>query len=194
MKKIFAIALVLSVVGATAFAGQNAGLGKAAVHVLDHASRTCTKSFPTITGCSDIQTELAGPDADCFPVFFDLVEYQGFDYGMTWPGMYTCAFTSCSDLAIGTIQSPGDGISHAWYVCQAGPVAITGWGWIYDYGAVCLTAHPTAGGPNIGDCAGALDMPVRTFCAGIGGEPGDDPCEPTYIQPTTWGAIKEMFK
>jgi hypothetical protein len=194
MKKIFAIAAVVTLVGATAFAGQNAGVGKAAIHVLDHASRTCTKSFPAIVGCADIQTELAAPDADCFPVFFDLVEYQGFDYGMTWPGMYTCAFASCSDLTIGTILNPGDGVSHAWYVCQPGPVAITGWGWIYDYGTVCLIAHPTAGGPSIGDCAGALDTPVRTFCAGIGGTPGDDPCAPTGIQPTTWGAIKDMFK
>ncbi len=194
MKKVLvvAVALILAL-SASAFAGANPG-AKAAVHVMDHASRTCAKNYPVITGCGDIVATLAGPDADCFPVFYELTEYQGFDYGMTWPGMYTCAFTSCSDLAIGTIQNVGDGISHAWYVCQPCPVALPGWGWIWDYGMVCIVPHPTAGGPNIGDCSGMLDYPICVFCAGIGGYIGDDPCWPTGAEESTWGGIKGMFK
>ena len=168
--------------------------GKAGVHVAPHGSRSCTKNFPIISGCGDINTTEASPDADCFPVFFELEEYQGFDYGMTWPGMYTCVFTSCSDLTIGSIVSPGDGISHAWTECHAEPVAVTGWGWIYDYGMVCIVSHPAVGTINIGDCTGNLYEPFCVFCAGIGGYIGDDPCEPTTTRATTWGEIKSMFK
>jgi hypothetical protein len=166
---------------------------KVAVHVLPHASRTCAKNFPTIIDCGNIQTTEPDYDVDAFPVFFDLVEYQGFDYGLMWPGLYSCAFTSCSALAIGTITWPGDGISHAWYTCQAEPVAVCGWGWMYDSGMICVSPHPTAGGPNIGDCAGDLNTVVCRFCAGIGGYIGDDPCAPTRTEPSSWGAIKAMF-
>jgi hypothetical protein len=195
MKKALVLAVALTLIlSASALAGANAGIGKVGVHVLPHASRTCAKNFPVITFCADIITTEPGPDVDAFPVFFDLVEYQGFDYGMTWPGMYTCAFTSCSDLAIGTITHPGDGISHAWYACQPGPVAICGWGWIWDYGIVCVVPHPTAGGINIGDCSGFIDGPICIFCSGIGGYIGDDPCWPTATEQSTWGDIKGIFK
>ena len=194
MKKALVIGVaLLLLLSVSAYAGFNLD-AKVAVHVEVHASRTCTKGFPTLTGCGDIITTEPGPDVDAFPVFFDLVEYQGFDYGMTWPGMYSCAFTSCSDLAIGTILWPGDGISHAWYVCRPGPVAIPGYGWFYDYGMICIVPHPTAGGPNIGDCYGNLDRPICIFCAGIGGYIGDDPCWPTGTEQSTWGNIKSMFK
>jgi hypothetical protein len=193
--KILAVAVALMLVlSATAFAGLNAGVGKVAVHVLPHAARTCTKNFPVITGCQDIVTTEPSPDADAFPVFFDLVEYQGFDYGMTWPGMYSCAFTSCSPLTIGGIVWPGDGVSHAWTVCQPGPVAITGFGWIYDYGIICVVPHPEPGTINIGDCQAELDHPICVFCAGIGGFIGDDPCWPTGTEQSTWGSIKSMFE
>jgi hypothetical protein len=167
---------------------------KVAVHVEPHASRSCTKSFPVVTNCGDITTTEPGPDVDAFPVFYDLVEYQGFDYGMAWPGFYSCVFTSCSDLSIGTILLPGDGISHAWTACMTGPVAMPGWGWIWDYGMICVVAHPDAGGPNVGDCDGEMNTPKCNFCAGIGGYFGDDPCQPTRTKPTSWGAIKAIFK
>jgi hypothetical protein len=196
MKKVLVVTVALTLIlSAGAWAGLNPN-AKAAVHVIPHASRSCTKSFPSIAGCENIITTEPTPDADAFPVFFDLVEYQGFDYGMTWPGMYSCVFTSCSDLTIGGIVNPGDGISHAWSACKPNTVGIPGWGWIYDYGMICLVPHPTQGGPNIGDChAGEVDIPVCNFCAGIGGFIGDDPClGPSAIEPSTWGGVKGMFR
>ena len=181
----------------TAVCGKpNDTIGKVAVHVEPHASRTCSKNFPAITGCSDIQYMIEAHDVDAFPVFFDLIEYQGFDYSLGWPGQYTCAFVTCSDLTLGTITNPGDGISHAWYSCQPGPVALPGWGWIYEPGpaGICVVPHPEAGAINIGDCSGTIRGPVIVTCAGIGGALGDDPCSPTDVQPTTWGHIKAMFK
>jgi hypothetical protein len=192
--KILALVVALTLVlSAMALAATN-DAAKVAVHVVPHASRTCTKNFPVILDCGDIITTEPGPDADAFPVFFDLDEYQGFDYGMTWPGLYSCAFTSCADLAIGGIVWPGDGISQAWTACQPGPVCITGWGWIYDNGMVCVVPHPEPQKINIGDCAGGLAEPICVFCAGIGGFFGDDPCEETPNEVGTWGSIKSMFK
>ena len=193
--KIFVIVVVIVLaVAGWALAGANQ-FTKVAVHVEPHASRSCTKGFPVITGCHDIVTTEPSPNVDCFPVFFDMVEYQGFDYGLTWPGLYSCVYTSCSDLTIGGIVWPGDGISHAWAVCQPGPIGIPGWGWIYDYGFVGVVAHPQVARVNIGDCWGELD---QLYCggiwAGIGGYIGDDPCLPTSTEPTSWSGIKSIFK
>jgi hypothetical protein len=197
MKYAIAIIMVSALlISGSAFAGANPD-AKVAVHVEPHASRTCVKSFPVITGCADIITTEAGPEVDAFPVFFDLVEYQGFDYGLAWPGSYSCSFTSCSDLAIGTIVWPGDGISHAWYSCQPGPVGICGWGWIYGSGLVTVVEHPTAGLINVGDCSGQLDVPGCPYAAGIDGYIGDDPCvpcDPTGQEQETWGSIKSLFR
>jgi hypothetical protein len=189
MAAVIAVIAILSL-ATCAFAGLNTE-GKVAVHVIPHDSRSCTKAFPLIPACSDIVYTEPGPDADCFPVFFDLVEYQGFDYGLTWPGMYSTVFTSCSDLTIGGIQFPGDGISHAWTECQPGPIAIPGWGWIYDYGTVSVVAHPDVGIIKIGDCQDpvGLDATIASFYAGIGGFAGEDPCEPVgpacEVEPTS---------
>lgn len=196
-KAILTAAILILTLSASLSAGTNFNT-KAWIHLEDHASRTCAKGFPAgIDSCDDIVYTLAGQDADCFPVFFDLVEYQGFDYSLSWPATYTCAFTSCSDLAIGTIVNPGDGISHAWYTCQAGPIAIPGWAWIYDTGEVCIISHPTAGGVIVGDCSTFLDtLPSISFgCSGIGGFVSEDgnPCL-AAIEPTSWGEIKSMFK
>lgn len=152
MRTILAIGLVSLLVSTSAFGGANSGVAKVAVHVVDHSSRSCSKNMPTITSCEDIITTNAGYNVDFFPVFFDLVEYQGIEYGVTWNGS-SCTFTSCSDLTIGDIVNAGDGVSHAWSECQSGPVAIPGFGWIYSYGSICIVPHPAAGGPNIGDCA-----------------------------------------
>jgi hypothetical protein len=168
---------------------------KVAIHVEPHTSRTCTKSFPVIAGCGDIRTTEASIDVDAFPVYFDLTEYQGAEYGMAWQGMYSCAFTGCSDLSIGGIEWPGDGVSHAWTTCQMGPVAVPGWGWIYDYGMVSVVPHPETCEISYGDCGGIIVAGPRcNFVAGIGGWFGDDPCEPTATKPASWGSIKAMFK
>ena len=198
MKKAIGLgAIFLMIASTAAFAGQNPE-AKVAIHVEAHVSRTCTKNFPTIASPDDIVYTDAGTDMDAFPVFFDMVEYQGFDYGMTWPGTYSCAFTSCSDLTIGTIQYPDDGISHAWYACQASGIAVVGWGWISEPAAarICIVNHPVAAGIIAGDCSGVKDTiyvdEEHVFCAGIAGGTGDKPQSPT--EATSWGKIKAIFK
>jgi hypothetical protein len=178
--------------------GNNPG-AKVAVHVVAHfAKRNCTNSFPSINLCSDVVYALETGDADCFPVFFNLQEYRGVEYGLDWPGTYTCTFTSCSDFAIGDIVNPGDGIDQVWVDCQPGHVAIPGWAWIYepDSALVCVVVHPLTFEINVLDCSDGLDEPADDpFCAGIAGAQGDDPCDyPVASDESTWGSIKSLFR
>jgi hypothetical protein len=198
MTRIIAMAAILTIaLSAVASAGLNAD-GRVTVHVIPHGSRSCTKNFPSITGCEDIVTTEAGSDVDAFPVFFDLVEYQGLEYSMTWPGMYSTVFTTCSDLTIGGITNPGDAVSHSWYDCQNSTVAIPGFAWITDYGLISIVPHAGAGHINAGDCQGgttADSILVGNSCpAGIGGTAtGGDPCE-CAVEPCSWSGIKKMFR
>jgi hypothetical protein len=199
MKAASVICALLAVMsGSLATAGNNPEIG-VSVHVMAHASkRTCSGGLPSIRGCEDLKTSESSADTDCFPVFYELSEYLGVEYGLAWPGNYTCTFTSCSDLVIGEIINPGDGIAHTWLSCQAGRVAIPGWARIYEPagGRVCVVPPPATGEIYVLDCDDGLDGPEEApSCAGIGGRPGDDPCG-GYRPPTeegTWGEIKTMF-
>jgi hypothetical protein len=194
MKKTFAIvAVLIMAMSAVALAGNNPN-AKIAVHVRAHNAKAgCTVA---ITTCEDIVTTEAGFSADCFPVFYDLVEFLGCEYGLCWPAWtYSGAFTSCSDLVIGTVTMPGDGASHTWTSCQAG-VAVPSFVWLYadGPGQVCPCPNPETGLISVLDCAEGLDSPVGIFCAGLYGETGEDPCEPvTATETSTWGAIKSIF-
>ena len=175
---IIVICVVLAL-ASSCLGGQNSG-AKVAVHVMTHSpKRSCADALSTIGSCEDIVHTLETGDVDCFPVFFNLVEFQGCEYALSWPGTNTCTFTSCSDLVIGTIVNPGDGVSHTWFECHGGGVAIPGWAWIYepDSAQVCVVDHPVTGVISILACDEGLDEPSEeTFCAGIGGLVGDDPC------------------
>jgi hypothetical protein len=158
--------------------GQNPA-AKVAIHLMSHSpKRSCADALSAISGCEDIVHTLEDGDVDCFPVFFNLVEFQGCEYALSWPGTNSCTFTSCSDLMIGNILDPGDGVSHTWFECQTSGIAIPGWAWIYepDSAGICVVGHPVSGIISILDCGEGLDEPSEgTFCAGIGGLVGDDP-------------------
>jgi len=199
MRRILGVAIaLLLVVQGVSFSGNNT-VAKVAVHVMSHAAkRSCANLFPDITECEDIVYTLASADVDCFPVFFDLSEYKGCEYGLSWQGTYSCVFTSCSDLTIGDIVDSGDGVSHTWTECQNEDIAIPGWAWIYepDSSQVCVIEHPDAYAINILDCSDGLDEPWEDpYCAGIGGEDGDNPCDyPTASESSTWGSVKSLFR
>jgi hypothetical protein len=166
-------------VSTIALCGSNPS-AKVAIHVRAHAAKQTCQNLPTISECSDIVTTYEGSSFDFFPVFFNLTEYVGFEYGVTWPSWtYSCAFTSCSDLVIGGIEWPGDGVSQAWTECQSGAVAIPGWGWLDadSAGLVCVVDHPGSQVIKVLDCNQSVDEPVDNFCAGVYGATGDDPCQ-----------------
>jgi hypothetical protein len=178
MNKTIAITSALITLLASVCLGGINPNAKVAIHVKAHAAKQDCGSLPAISDSSDIVTTYEGSSFDFFPVFYDLNECQGVEYGVTWPAWVSaCVFTSCSDFVIGDIESPGDGISHVWTECVTGGVAIPGWGWLYadDAGVVCIIDHPEGGAVSVLDCNEGLDEPIDNFCAGVYGATGDDP-------------------
>ena len=164
--KMLTVAIALVLVLSAAVLAHNLSI-KVALHVEPHVSgRMCNFLFPTITACWHIWPTEPEPDVDVFPVFFDLDEYQGVQYALTWPGLYSASFTSCSELTVGDIVNPGDGVAHAWTECSHGSVVIPGWAWIFDYGRICMIPHPDADSINIGDCQTGcscqMSMPISS--------------------------------
>lgn len=178
-RSLFQSWLLIALIPGLVIGSENPG-AKIAVHVLPHeAGRTCNSGMPDLVLCTDINTTYEGcGDMDVFPVFYDVNEYLGVEYALEWPGSESCAFTSCSDLMIGGITWPGDGISQVWFGCRPGPTAIPGWGWIYtiEPGLVSVAPHPYTEEVQMLDCLEAVDQPVYRASAGVCGFPGDDPC------------------
>jgi hypothetical protein len=197
MKKVLVAAVALTLIlSAVAFAGNNPA-PKVAIHVRAHNAKLAC-NYGTITGCADIVATEPGFSADCFPVFYDLVEFLGCEYGLCWPAWaYSAAFTSCSDLVIGVVDWPGSGASHTWTSCQVG-VCVPSFIWLYADapGMVCPCPNPETGLISVLDCAEGLDSPCGIFCAGLYGEVGDDPCDAgaSATEASTWGGIKGMFE
>jgi hypothetical protein len=197
MKKVLVAAVALTLIlSAVAFAGNNPA-PKVAIHVRAHNAKLGC-NYGTITGCAEIVTTEASFSFDAFPVFYDLTEFLGCEYGICWPAWtYSAAFTSCSDLVIGTVVWPGEGASHTWTSCQVG-VAVPSFVWLYADapGMVCPCPNPETGLISVLDCAEGLDSPCGIFCAGVYGMVGDDPCEggASATETSTWGGIKGMFE
>lgn len=200
MKKLLVAAVALTLILSTvAFAGSNPS-GKMALHVKNYNDRqNCVTNMPVITGCADIVTTYAGADFHVFPVFYDLAEFKGCEYGLTWPvWTYSADFTSCSDLTIDGILNPGDGISHAWIACQTATVCVPGYARLTAEtpAMVCPVPYPPTGLISILDCTQGLDSPCAVFCAGVYGLTGDDPCAggASATEGSTWGGIKAIFE
>ena len=196
------VCLAVVLVAASPCIGGINECAKVAVHVWPHhAGRTCD-SLPPFTCCVDFNFTYEGYEFDAFPVFFDLTEYRGVEYGVAWPVSFGRAlFTSCSDLTIGGIEYPGDGVSHAWFECQTSYVAVPGYLWLTadEAGYVRVVSHPVgSAGPGIYvlNCSDGLSEPLFNFRAGVCGAIGEDPCMPTdpdATEPGTWGGVKSLF-
>jgi hypothetical protein len=194
--RILAIALALTLVlSAVVVAGQNPNV-KAVVHVEMHGTKRACATLPVFTGCAEFVTTYATYAFDAMPIFFDLYGITGAEYSLTWPGASSAAWTSCADFAIGGITFSGDPVSQTWTLCQIQYAVVCGWAWIFagGPGQICMIPHRDSGFLGVTDCEFITDVPVGVFCAGTLGEQGDDPCEPTAVEPTTWGGIKSMFK
>ena len=188
------IALVASI-SSPCLAGNNP-IAKAAMHVRAHNAKLGC-DVGTMESCNDIITTEAGFSIDAFPVFYDLNEFLGVQYGLTWPAWtYSAAWNNCSDLVIGSISLPGDDAAHTWTACQSG-IAVPSFVWLYadGPGQICIIDAANASPPGVYvlDCSEGLDTPIWAICAGVYGEVGDDPCEPA-TEAATWSAIKQIFK
>ncbi|MFZ1946834.1 MAG: DUF11 domain-containing protein [bacterium] len=175
---------------------------KIAVHIRAHGSGC--KALPAFASCRDIVTTYPGcGDIDAIPVFYDLSEFLVVEFGLTWPAAWgSCSFTRCAgDLAIGYVVNPGDGIAISWTTCQQVWSVVPGIAWLAagSPGLISPGPDPATGDIGVVNCAPSpgpyYDYPVLYARGGVCGLPGDGPCTgPTEVQPTTWGAIKAMFK
>jgi len=189
--------MVIAIVACLAcpsFAGNNP-TAKAAVHVRAHNAKLGCNV--TIGSCVDIVTTEAGFSVDAFPIFYELTEFLGVQYGLTWPAWaYSAAFQNCSDLVIGAVSTPGTGAAHTWTACQTG-IAIPSFVWLYADGPgyICLSDYPDSDPPGfyVLDCAEGLDTPEWAICGGVNGAVGDDACNPA-TEAATWSEIKKIFK
>jgi hypothetical protein len=201
MKKVLVVAVALIfVLSALALAGLNPA-PKTAIHVRAHSAKAGCTITPAIEGCEDIVTTLPAPtySIDAFTIHFNLVEYLGTSYGVCWPPEWGSAgWNSCSPLTVGAVYYSGDGAAHTWTECDSIPpvVAVSSYLWLYAYtpGMICPCPHPTSGVNEVLDCHAGKDIPVCYFCAGVQGMIGDDPCDPTGTEQSTWGGIKAMFE
>jgi hypothetical protein len=184
---------------------------KMALHVTTHISRTCTKNAPTVTSRDDLVRTwtVGGGDMDVFFYIFQYGRFQGTDFALMWPAEWGSAvFTPCSDLAIGSIIFPGDGISLAWQQCVnvevKGPFVNCGWLWLGDptsSGQIRIWDHPqhydmhlyVGGCADSAETSNSLVQPDSVFYAAVDSIPYSGP--PIYaVEATTWGSIKAVFK
>jgi hypothetical protein len=194
---VLTLALALTI---PCFAGNNPCY-KVAVHVIGRdCDRSCAFNMPEIDNACDIQPTYDGPkEFEFFPVFYDLTEVYCLEYAIEWTGAYGCAFTACSYTHIGGITWSGDWIAQCFDGCRPGPVIIPGWGWIEmdEPGRICVVPVETEDRIGVLDCTGEnIDIPIATYCAGVHGAAGDDPCLGLVraTEPTTWSSVKAMFR
>jgi hypothetical protein len=172
MKKILVIAIALTFVATTAFAGHNAA-HKLAIHVKAHPT-SCTKAYPTITDCTEIVTTWAQcGDFDAMPVFFNLSDYTVVEFALTWPAEWgSTSWVRCKgELAVGGILYAGEGTAIAWTTCQYGWSMLPGYAWLAATGPGMVQAIPNPATAMYGtvDCSDPFeyDFPLGVFAAGI---------------------------
>jgi hypothetical protein len=201
------VALVVALTG-TAMAGANAN-GKIAVHIKAYPT-SCTKGYPTFTSCSQIRTTYSGGDAHVMPVFYDLAEYTAVEVGLNFAAYCSNSWVKCKgDMSVGIIIRSADaadqpvdrrGTYVSWNTCQNSWAVAPGYLWTCSSSPsrFCPAPNPATGKFGFEDCASvpgpSYDDPVLVSCGGMQGAVGDDPCGPTDTEPTTWGAIKSIFR
>ena len=179
---------------------------KFGLHVVTYGTTSCKATkLPVITDTLDLDRDWdTYQSIDVWLVVFDYDSVTNVEFGVTWPSAWGTSYYTIAcgaDLSIGDIKNPGDGLSLSWTTCQRpGVQQLTPWPVAFfdltptSDGHIELTTNPTTHGWGLVNCGpegGRFQHPPNiTFnaCVGIGCEPR----RPT--DPTTWGAIKAMFR
>ena len=172
---------------------------KVVLHVEAHDARSCSKNMPAISSREDfVRMWDTYTDVDVFFVVFSYDSLTNVQFGLEWPQEWGSGFTyHCGDLAIGNIENPGDWVSLAWQTCQRNDVRPQHWPVAWTWLA------PTSDGEiaiepqylTTVNCAFEEASPESIFNAGLNVDPYEGPPGGGVATvPTTWGAVKAMFK
>lgn len=180
---------------------------KVSLHIALHEDRSCSKNMPVLDSRDDLvnywlQVEYPR-DFDVFVVYHGFDQTAGVSFALDWPVEWGSTWYTfiCADHNLGNITEPGDWVSTAWIECQPGddggaflPAA---WAWLTATGPGELALLPYFQDRiDIVACSEnnwAETQVESVFHAGIGLMPYSGP-PMVANEPTTWGAIKAMFR
>jgi hypothetical protein len=190
------LAFSSAAVGSTTPDNQNL---KVVLHVEAHDSRSCSKNVPVINSRADfVRMWDTYTDVDVFFVVFSYDSLTNVQFGLEWPQEWGSAFTyHCGDLAIGGIEYPGDWVSLAWQTCQRNDVRPQHWPVAWTWLAPTSDGEVAIGSQYLVtvDCDFQEVDPESIFNAGLNTDPYEGPPGGGVATvPSTWGAVKAMFR
>ena len=189
---------------------------KFALHLVAHGTNGCggkSTPLPVISTFGDIvrRVDTVPADLDVFTVVFDYDSLSTVEYGLTWPAAWGSASTLVcvsGALKVGGIINPGDGMAFAWAwdtackIPQDGrpggntpPFFVTSYSWLgpTTAGAIEFIKNPTTQNIGVVECRDdqnrSYEEVYMAYFAAIQQAP-----DSTAVEPTSWGAIKAMFK
>jgi len=201
-------ATLLTLVCVAAVAGPINEHVKLGLHIAMHEDRGCYKNMPVIENREDFINFWLQVEYPCdFDVFVVLFSYDGVsaaEFGLTWPQEWGSTWYTfvCSDGHLGDIRNPGDVAALAWYDCQSVPVSPEyypiAWAFLTATtpGEIGILPGSSRDEVLVAACKaqGFVETAVESvFHAGIGSLPYMGPPK-VATEPTTWGAIKAMFR
>jgi hypothetical protein len=190
---------------------------KFALHLAPHGTYTCKKQ-PTISIQGDIVNNLDAFSAgvDAFMVVFDYDSLKVVEWGLSWPSEWGSASTFicvANPISVGGIVNPGDGIAISWGdpACRipnglpggnTAPFFIPAYSYLIPTGTgqIEIWDDPPTTSIGVSSCGdesqAVYSYVMHVYYAGIlmsgGGIYDGGPTHAT--EPTTWGAIKSVFK
>jgi hypothetical protein len=154
------------------------GPAKFALHLEEHAGRSCGSGLPSIGTRYEIANRVDHElpyDIDVFVVVFGISGIRAAEYGLAWPSTWGTGVTShCAAISLGDIVNSGDGLVLGWGDCQvANPVLPLSWTWLTagEPGGIQIVAYPANQSLGVAacDCTGVAADSV--FHAGVNTDP-----------------------
>jgi hypothetical protein len=217
--KAMAIALLILMIGIAmpCFAGSNKDYindneatelnphPKFALHMLAHGVGNCGKGLPVINNFNNIvRTWNSYTDVDAFMVIFDYDSMFVYEYTLEWPADWgSCSTVICGGSGIQNLKYTGDpGVAIFLDACAIGatkPFRVVAYHYFLPTSNGQIKIMPNGSTNNIGivDCRTAPyndeHWPDSLYYAGVNVDPYEGPPE-RAIQPTSWGAVKSLFR
>ncbi len=164
-----------------------------AIHIEEHADRSCDYNLPVIDENSINTTYEGVGRIDAFVVLMRHGEAKAISFGLTWPEAWgNGSWQDCSHLKIAGISSPGDATSILWKDCMVDTVPlIVGWltVTVTSPGTIEIEPEHKQGAVAVADCneiVPSMSEIILIAKGGAGGVKGDDFAEAASIRNRNW--------